>query len=455
MKPSRRDAQSSLFLVPLERICDPAQPLVRLSQAIDWPAFESTFGELYCPDNGRPGKPIRLMVGLALLKAMFGESDEGLVEKWVQNPYWQYLCGESEFQHEFPIEPTSMGKWRKRVKAAGLEKLLTESIAAGLKSGTIRKHDLTRVNVDTTVQLKAVAFPTDTRLYHRMRERLVDEAKRNGVELRQTYTRMSKYALIMSGRYRHARQSRRANREQRRVKIFFGRVLRDLDRKTRNQTRDEKLQKALDLAFRLWKQKREDKNKIYSLHAPEVECIAKGKARVKYEFGCKVSFVASSKGNFFLGAQALHGNPFDGHTLKSALKQVANLTPKSSPAIASVFVDQGYRGHGVTELPVYIVGRNQKRAEKSLKRWMKRRAAIEPLIGHAKNDGGDPRCHLLGQEGDRMNALLMAIGFNFRKILRRFSVLTGSDRLRPVVEAFFRLFADVISTFANVTAVRV
>ncbi len=454
MKPTRHDGQTSLFSVQLERICDPSQPLVRLSHAIDWQAFESTFGELYCPNNGRPGKPIRLMVGLALLKAMFGESDESLVEKWVQNPYWQYLCGESEFQHEFPIEPTSMGKWRKRVEAAGLEKLLSESIATGLTTGTIRKNHLTRVNVDTTVQLKAVAFPTDAKLYHQMREKLVLEAKRNGVELRQTYTRVSKRALIMSGRYRHARQSRRANRELRRVKTFFGRVLRDLDRKTRNQVRDEKLQQTLDLAFRLWKQKREDKNKLYSLHAPEVECIAKGKARVKYEFGCKVSFVTSSKGNFFLGAQALHGNPFDGHTLKSALTQATKLMPESSPPIESVFVDQGYRGHGVTEIPVHIVGRNQKRATKSLKKWMKRRAAIEPLIGHAKNDGGDPRCHLLGQEGDRMNALLMAIGFNFRKILRRFSLSYGFGRLQPVVSSFFRLLIDVVSTFSYASAAK-
>lgn len=419
MKPDFNDAQTSIFSVPLERICDPSQPLMRLTQSIDWTAFESAFGPLYCEDNGRPGKPIRLMVGLAILKAMFGESDEQLVEKWVQNPYWQYLCGETDFQHEFPIEPTSMGKWRKRVQAAGLEKLLSESIGVGIKTGTIRKEHLMRVNVDTTVQEKAITFPTDGKLYHRMRGRLVDEASRLGVELRQSYTRKSKRALIMSGRYRHARQTRRANRELRKLKTYFGRVLRDLERKTREMKRDGHLNQQLALAWRLWYQKREDKNKIYSLHAPEVECIAKGKARTKYEFGCKVSFVTSSRGNFFLGTQALHGNPFDGHTLNSALEQAQRLLPDDAPEINQVFVDQGYRGHGVTDREVYIVGSNQKRASASLRRWMKRRAAIEPLIGHAKNDGGDPRCHLLGQEGDRMNALLMAIGFNYRKIMRR------------------------------------
>lgn len=420
MKPLKTDPQSNLFSIALERICDPAQPLIRLSKSIDWQAFEAAFGLLYCEDNGRPGKPIRLMVGLAILKSMFGESDEGLVEKWVQNPYWQYLCGESEFQHEFPIEPTSMGKWRKRVQAAGLEQLLSESIKSGLKAGVIRKEDLVRVNVDTTVQEKAITFPTDSKLYHRMREKLAEEANRLGVELRQSYTRKSKRALIMSGRYRHARQMKRANREQRKIKTYFGRVLRDLERKT-DGNRDERLIKNLELGWRLWRQKRDDKNKIYSLHAPEVECIAKGKARVKYEFGCKVSFVTSSRGNFFLGAQALHGNPFDGHTLKDALTNAQRQVPEALPRIEQAFVDLGYRGHDVEDVEVHIVGKNQKRAAPALKRWMKRRAAIEPLIGHAKNDGGDARNHLLGQEGDRMNAILMAVGFNFRKIARRFS----------------------------------
>lgn len=446
MKPLPKDPQGSLFSVSLERICDPDQSLIRLARAIDWSAFEEAFGPLYCEDNGRPGKPIRLMVGLAILKAMFGESDEGLVEKWVQNPYWQYLCGETEFQHEFPIEPTMMGKWRKRVAAAGLEKLLTESIAAGLKTGAIRRAHLVRVNVDTTVQEKAIAFPTDSRLYHRMREKLVDEASRLGVELRQSYRRKSKRSLVMNGRYRHARQSKRANRELRRLKTYFGRVLRDLERKTQGIERDQRFSRHLALAWRLWHQKRDDRGKLYSLHAPEVECIAKGKVRVKYEFGCKVSFVTSSRGNFFLGAQALHGNPYDGHTLNGALAQVDRLIPKGAPKADEAFVDLGYRGHGVAGKTVHVVGRNQKRATPSLRRWMRRRAAIEPLIGHAKNDGGDARNHLLGREGDQMNAILMAVGFNFRKIARRFSFvpeMLAGIFVRLVLAQVDRLLASV------------
>ena len=379
---------------------------------------------MYCENNGRPATPIRLMVGLHILKAIFSESDELVVLKWVQNPYWQYFCGMTEFQHDLPIDFTLMGKWRKRVNKDGFEKILESSIDAAIKTATIRESDLKVVNVDTTVLEKAITFPTDAKLYHRMRVKLVAEAKRLNLPLRQTYLRTGKVQLIMVGRYAHARQMKRSNKSLRSVKTMFGRVLRDVERKAKLMNiQDKKLNELLDLGHRLFKQKREDKNKIYSLHAPEVECIAKGKVHKKYEFGCKVSFVTSSKGNFFLGAQALHGNPFDGHTLKAALEDAQKHIPqkenKPEIKIKDVFVDQGYKGHGVTEQKVTIVGRNQKTAAPSLKRMMKRRAAIEPLIGHAKNDGGSSRNHLLGKSGDQVHALMMAIGFNFRKIARR------------------------------------
>lgn len=422
MKPTQKNPQASLFGIQLERLCDLKHPLVQLAQRIQWEVFDQAFGTLYCQDNGRPAKSTRLMVGLHYLKAMYAESDEELVEKWIENPYWQYFCGEIEFQHEFPIEPTSMGKWRKRVQSAGLEKMLSETIATGLDTGILKREHFTRVNVDTTVQEKAIAFPTDGRLYHRMREKLVSEAKDLGVELRQAYTFKSKRALIMQGRYRHARQAKRANKELRKLKTYFGRVLRDLDRKTRATERTERLQELLDLGYQLFWQKREDKKKIYSLHAPEVECISKGKAHKKYEFGCKVSFVASSKGNFILGAQALHGNPYDGHTLPGAIEQAKRLIPEGSKTIAAAFVDQGYRGVPCAGIDVHVVKHGLKRIKPSLRKWMKRRSAIEPLIGHMKNDGGFKRNHLLGQEGDRINALLMACGYNLRKCLRHRAV---------------------------------
>jgi IS5 family transposase len=394
--------------------------LVRLADSIEWKAFEETFGALYCPDNGRPAKPIRLMVGLTYLKAMYTESDEELVEKWVENPYWQHFCGEKEFQHEFPIEPTTLGKWRDRVQAKGLEKLLQKTIETGLNTGVLKGVHLQKVNVDTTVQEKAIAYPTDARLYHRMREKLVKEAKALGVELRQTYTFKSKRAFLMQHRYRHARQMNRSRQKLRKLKTYFGRVLRDLDRKTQGMERSERLNRLLSMGYRLLAQQKGDSNKLYSLHAPEVECIAKGKAHKKYEFGCKVSVVTSSKGNFVLGALALHGAPYDGHTLSKALHQVHRLLPQEAQ-VQEAFVDAGYRGHGITQIPVHIVKRGLKQLKPSLRAWFKRRAAIEPIIGHMKNDGGPKRNHLLGQDGDQMNAILLACGFNLRKCLRALS----------------------------------
>jgi IS5 family transposase len=354
--------QSTLFGISLDLLCDKRQSLYRLADTIDWDVFEEHFGPSYCEENGRPAKPIRLMVGLHYLKFTFNESDELIVEKWVQNPYWQYFCGEKEFQHEFPIDPTSMGKWRKRIKENGLEKLLKETIRAGLKIGAVKPHQFKKVIVDTTVQEKAIAFPTDSKLYHRMREKLVKKAKELGIELRQTYTRKSKKALFKQGRYRHAKQMKRANREVRKLKTYFGRVLRDIERKTKDQGEKEKVSDLLNLAYRLYYQKRNDKNKLYSLHAPEVECISKGKAHKRYEFGCKASYVTSNKGNFIIGAKAFHNNPYDGHTLDPALKQASKLI-EGLGRIKSAFVDKGYKGASVDGIE--IIGANRRKISNS------------------------------------------------------------------------------------------
>jgi len=386
-------------------------------------------------------------VGLHFLKAMYNESDESVVYKWVENPYWQNFCGEVNFQHKLPIDPTTLNKWRKKIKAEGFEDIFKSVIATALKTGTIKREHFEKVNVDTTVQEKAVTFPTDAKLYHKMREKLVKEAKVLGIILRRTYKKASKGSLIMQGRYRHARQMRRAAREVRALRVMMGRVKRDLARRTKDMERSEKLQGLLDLAERLYRQKRDDRNKIYSLHCPEVECIAKGKAHKKYEFGCKVGFVTSSKGNFILGAEAFHSNPYDGHTLKKNLDQLKRVLPVDVKII-DAFVDRGYKGHGVTEVNVHMDQARKKTETKSFRKWLKRRAAIEPLIGHMKNDGGPKRNHLLGEQGDQINALLMAIGFNMRKIARSF--------LLEVFELFFSRIFDlcrITSRKTHVTAI--
>ena len=419
MHPKPVDSQDRLFESRLDRICNPDHAMIKLANQIDWSEFENAFGPLYSPDRGCPGKPIRLIVGLHYLKHAFDLSDEAVVEQWVENPYWQYFCGQTHFQHQLTIHPTLMTKWRNKVKAEGLEKLLEVTITTGLKTGVIKKHQLNKVSVDTTVQPKAITYPTDAKLYYRMRERLVRQAQKQGIELRQNYRRKAKTALVSQGRYAHARQMKRARRETKRLKTYLGRVFRDISRKAAHdaQQKTEALTDLLVLADRLLQQQRHDKNKLYSVHAPEVECIAKGKAHQKYEFGCKVSVVATMKDPFILGMQAIHGNPYDGHTLSTSLEQAERL---ASFSVKEAYVDRGYRGHDYKgEGVIHLARRGMKKLKRTIRKWLNQRSAIEAVIGHNKTDGRLDRNYLKGQEGDRMNAILSGCGYNIRKLLRK------------------------------------
>ena len=314
---SQKEDQEDLFKTRLDQMLNKSHPLFRLSDSIEWSTFEKELGVLFVPDFGRPALPTRLVVGLHYLKYLYDVSDEGAVEMFLENPYWQYFCGFEHFQHEFPCDPTSLVKWRKKVGETGVEKLLTETIRTAKKEGMISSSEMKRVNVDTTVQEKAIRFPTDARLYHKMRKSLVKAADEREVELRQSYSRVSKRSLMKQGQYAHAQQMKRARKETKKLKIYLGRVVRDIERKLLKP--DDKMNELLMMAHRLLLQKKEDKNKLYSLHAPETECIAKGKAHKRYEFGCKVSVVTTSKRNWAVGINALHGNPYDGHTLKSSI----------------------------------------------------------------------------------------------------------------------------------------
>jgi len=249
-----------------------------------------------------------------------------------------------------------------------------------------------------------------------MRVRLVREAEKRGIALRQSYPRLGKAALARQGRYAHASQMKRAGRETKKLKTYLGRVMRDMRRKVPKG--DEELERLLALAERIYTQQKKSKNKVYSVHAPEVECIAKGKAHKKYEFGCKVGVVSTSKKNWIVGVEDYHGNPYDGHTLESAINQTTRLTgwkPKEA------YCDQGYRGHGHLEgTQVHLVGRRKKKLSRSFRKWLKRRAAIEPVISHLKSDHRMNRNHYLGETGDAVSALLSACGFNLRKLLAFF-----------------------------------
>jgi len=399
----------------LEHQLNHQHPLFKLAHSIDWHALEEQLGRTVSGQGGRPPLPTRLLVGLHYLKGMYDESDESVVSKWVENPYWQYLCGEITFQHHLPCHPTTLVKWRQHLGYEGMETLLKYVLQSAMEHGALFAKDIERVNVDTTVQEKAIAFPTDSRLYDKARRALVRCAKGEGIVLRQSYIRVGKRALFQASRYRVAGHLRRAKRHTRKLHTFLGRVIRDIERKVSEPT--VKMAMLLKRAKRIHQQKRSDSQKLYSMHAPEVECIAKGKVHKRYEFGCKVVLATTSRSNWIVGAEAVHGNPYDGATLQRAIEQVEALTGAKPKQAA---VDKGFRGtkYHPEHLQVLVAG--TRKFGGILKRLVKRRCAIEPIIGHAKRDHALQRNYLHGEVGDRSNALLVACGFNLRKLCRFF-----------------------------------
>src|SRR5438270_1574667 len=321
MAKPRDNRQKDLLRPALEAIIDLGHPLVRLAREIDWHFLDGRFASVCAAGAGQPGLPTRLVAGLFILKHMHDVSDEVLCARWLENPYYQFFCGELSFCHHLPFDRSSMTHWRQRLGEEELVALLQESLSVAHKTGALATRDLERVVVDTTVQPKAIAHPTHARLCHRALQKLVDLAERTGVRLRQSYRRVAKRAAIMVGRYTHAHQFNRARRELKFLRIRLGRVIRDIRRKIGdNETLRERFAHLLALAVRVrFQDHRQRGPKAYSLHAPEVECIGKGKARAPYEFGCKVSIATSATkpkgGQFVLHAKALLGNPFDGHTL--------------------------------------------------------------------------------------------------------------------------------------------
>jgi len=418
-KQEAKQPQRELFQIDLKQLIDMSHPLVRLGLLMDWSSFEQTMGSTYHPSQGAPGISTRLMVALHYLKYQLDLSDEDVVAAWVENPYWQHFSGMRYFQHRMPIAPSSMTRWRQRLGEAGAEQMLRATIEAGIAMRAIRPAELKHVNVDTTVQTKAIRFPTDARLYQRMRERLVKVARAEGLTIKQSYRHVGRRLLMQSSRYAHARQMKRARASTRKLKTRLGRVTREIERQIEQPS--DKLAKLPQTAHRIYTQQRHDKNKVYSVHEPEVECIAKGKAGKQYEFGNKVSVAVSSRGGWFVGAKSFAGNPYDGHTLAEQMKQVDNLIGNK---VSEVHVDMGYRGHDYDgAITVHVDKRSRGRTPRSLWRWMKRRAAVEPSIGHLKNEHRLERNRLKGADGDAINAILAAAAINFHKLLGAFWLL--------------------------------
>jgi IS5 family transposase len=412
----RPPEQDDLLRPRLVDLIDMRHELVKLTRLIDWEFFEREWSGFFPSTTGRPATSPRLVAGLLYLQHAFRLSDEAVVARWVENPYYQHFTGEVFFQHRPPIDPTSLTRWRKRIGEEGVEWLLTKTIEAGRKSGAVKDASLEQVAVDTTVMEKAIAHPTDSRLLERARAQLVDLAREAGIKLRQSYARMAPRLAAQVGRYAHARQFKRMRKALRTLGGYTGRVLRDLRRQLDEVPAGPLRERVLDklvLVSRLLRQTPKEKGKIYSLHEPEVDCISKGKARVRYEFGCKVSIATTLAEGFVVGLRSLPGNPYDGHTLAEALEQVEILTD-CRPRLA--VVDRGYRGHGVATTRVLVSG-TRRGLTPALAAALRRRSSIEPEIGHMKTDGRLARCGLKGPLGDAIFAVLCGCGHNLRKIL--------------------------------------
>lgn len=415
-----KSPQGELFQQELDRLIDETHPLAKLAHRMNWDFFDKEFGNQYCETNGRPAINTRLMVSMHYLKYAFNLSDEDTLSLWVENPYWQYFSGMVYFQHKIPFNPSSMTRWRKRMGEKGAEQLLKETINAGIQMKAIKPAQLQSIHLDTTVSEKNITYPTDAKLYHRSLQRLVKEARLDGIELRQSYKRVSKGALRKSQGYSHGRQMKRARREVKKLKNYLGRTIRDIIRKAQGKM-STYLKEELHLAQALIQQKRTDKNKIYSLHEPGVHCISKGKSHKKYEFGHKVSIAVTTKSNWVVASYALKGNPYDGHTVTETLAKIENLT---GTKLKEVFADRGYRGHDYRgEAEVHIDKARRGRTPLCIWKKLKQRARIEPVIGHLKQENRMGLNRLGGLLGDKVNSLLSGAGFNFRKLLRELLTL--------------------------------
>ena len=416
MKPRLRSesSQLDLFQAQFDQLLNLDHPLCVLARKIDWNRFDVAFADCYSAEDGAPGKDIRLLVGLHYLKHTFNVSDESLLDRWVENPYWQYFCGFTTMQHELPLHSTCLTKWRQRVGEDRLIVLVEETITIALQDRLVTKRELAQVNVDTTVQEKNITHPTDSKLYLRAIEKLADAAQERGVSLRQTYRRVAKKAAMMTGRYAHAKQFKRMRRQLKKLRTWLGRVIRDVHRKVSSP--DVELEELLQLCKRLHAQQPTDKKKLYSLHEPDVMCISKGKAHRRYEFGQKVSVTTTNRGNWIVGINLCEGNPYDGHTLAKAIATTERIT---SVPVTNAFVDKGYRGHDYSgEATIHLAGSSTRRLTRTQYHRRRRRSAVEPKIGHLKSDNRMDRCFLKGLAGDSINAVLAAAGSNLLKLLR-------------------------------------
>ena len=438
------------FRARLDQMIDLRHPLAVLANRMPWAQIESTLAPAFERQNrsgqavqgsdlfgptlamagggvsaaGRPRLPIRLMAALLYLKHAFNLSDEELVVRWSENVVWQYFSGQAYYTPKLPCDATQIGRFRSAIGEAGVEELLKATIDAAVQMKAIRPAEFERVIVDTTVQEKAIAHPVDSRLLDIARAKIVQAARSVGITLKQTFVKEGKELRRKAGGYAHAKQFRRLKRVRKRQRTILGIVLREIQRKlaetaVENTQALAQLTTLLERAERLRTQQPKDKNKLYALHAPEVECIGKGKARKPYEFGVKASIAVTHKQGLIVGARSFPGNPYDGHTLKEQLEQTSILLEDVGVVPRHVMVDLGFRGVDRDNPRVQIIHRGKaKSLNRQQRRWLKRRQAVEPTIGHLKSDHRMDRCWLAGSIGDALHTVLCAAGYNLRWLMR-------------------------------------
>lgn len=434
MKPrTQSDPQLRLFEKPLQEIINGKHRLVGLAGVIPWDSVCKPLESRFSEDTGRPALPARLVVGAHYLKFMYDVSDEEFVERWVENPYWQYFCGEQYFQYEIPFDPSSFSKWRKRFSEEDLENVFKASLKSLDNVGLLTDKETEVVNVDTTVQEKHIEFPTDRKSLFRLLIRCVRLAKEHGISLRQSYVRVAKSALRKSAVYASRKRYKLAKKFERKIRNYLGRVMRDIARQiVGNEALELEFETLFGLAERVIAQSKDKKakNKVYSIHEPHVECIAKGKVHKQYEFGVKVSVVATSRSGFILSCGVAPGSPHDSSTLQASLDDAVRLLGRQS--IKRAYVDKGYRGHSFKgALKVTHAGQRPK--EKKIKRELRRRPVIESVISHLKGTCRMARNFLKGEKGDKMNAIFAAAAHNFLLLL-------GAIYLLSFLEAFLGRF---------------
>jgi IS5 family transposase len=400
------------FYSTFEEQLDHGHPLYILAQHIRWNVFEDSFRKHYSEDMGAPAKPVRLMVALLILKHVRNLSDESVVEQWAENAYYQYLSGEQVFACKQPCVPTELVEFRKRIGEEGIELILKESIVVNGKDGQQDEG-----TTDTTVQEKNITFPTDSKLHKKIIDRCKSIARKEDIELRQTYTRTIK-KLSLDQRFRHhVNNQGKARKADKKIKTIAGRLVRELERKL---SADHPYLTEVELFKKVLAQKRDDKQKIYSLHEPHTQCMSKGKEYKKYEFGSKVSIIRTKTTGVIIGALNIPKNDYDAHTLEPALTQQQRLTGQ---VLKNNFVDRGYRGvKKVLGTNIIIPSYHPHHSaylKQKLRKGFGRRAAIEPVIAHLKSDHRLSRNFYKGIFGDNINVMLSAAAMNFKRMMNK------------------------------------